>query len=583
MAEPIRIANCSGFLGDRATAAAEMVEGGPIDVLTGDYLAELTMAILARQRTKDPDRGYARQFLEQLEGILGECVDRGIKVVANAGGLNPDGLASAIERIAGDLGVSATVASVGGDDLLPRFTEIGDGWPHARHGRLIADRRLQPIAANAYLGAWGIARALSSGADVVVTGRVSDASLVVGPAAWHHGWRRDDWDALAGAVAAGHVIECGAQATGGNYSFFEEVPGLARPGFPIAEVAADGSAVITKHERTGGTVSVGTVTAQLLYEIGGPAYLNPDVTLHLDSIELDAIGDDRVRMRGARGSPPPPTTKVGIVGVGGFRNSVSFVLPGLDVEAKAAAALAGLWELAGPPESFLDVDVQLIRTDQADPAVNEASFATLKVTVVDRDPSRVGRAFSDAAVQLALASYPGFTLTAPPGREQPLVVFWPSTVDQSLVPSVVTIGGARAEVEAWVAREAGRHEERPVYVTREWGSEGVVDVPLGRIAGARSGDKGGDANVGVWARSDEAFDWIVWYLTADRLRDLVPEARELDVSRYLLPNLLAVNFVLAGFLGEGVATSSKLDPQAKTLAEYLRARVVPVPEELLAY
>src|ERR1700712_1700748 len=264
---PIRTGNCSGFYGDRLSAAREMLDGGPIDVLCGDYLAELTMLILAKAQAKDPDAGYAKTFLTQMRDVLDDCVARGVKVVANAGGLNPAGLAAALS----ELGTGARVAYVEGDDLRGSL----DAITPAVVGK--------PVSANAYLGAWGIAEALAAGADVVVTGRVTDASLVVGPAAWWHGWDRSDWDALAGAVVAGHVIECGPQATGGNYPFLDQILDRRYPGFPIAEVAADGSSVITKHPGTGGLVSVGTITAQLLYEIAEPAYLNPDVVSHFDT------------------------------------------------------------------------------------------------------------------------------------------------------------------------------------------------------------------------------------------------------------------------------------------------------------
>ncbi len=580
----IRIANCSGFLGDRQSAAAEMVHGGPIDVLTGDYLAELTMAILAGQRLKDSAAGFARPFLTQLEEVLGVILDRGIKVVVNAGGLNPDGLGAEVEALAARLGRELVVGVVGGDDLLSRLGDIGDGWPHQIHGRRLADRGLHALTANAYLGGWGITAALDHGADIVVTGRVSDASLALGPAAWWHGWERDDWDTLAGAIVAGHLIECGAQVTGGNYAFFADVPGLAKPGFPIAEIAADGSSSITKHEGTGGIVTVGTVTAQLLYEVGSPQYLNPDVTAMLDSVVLAQSAPDVVSVSGVRGAPPPPTTKVGIVGLEGFRNQVTFILTGLDIEAKAALALEGLWELAGPAHRYAEVDVRLVRTDQPDPSANEAAWATLTVTVTDPDADLVGRAFSNAAVQLALASYPGFTLSAPPGSARPATVFWPSVVAQSEVPSHVRVGGAESVVPATLAAGVESVTAVPPGVDggRRWVGEPMVRVPLGRVAGARSGDKGGDANVGLWVASDVAYSWLVWFLTEARFRELIPEAATLGVSRYLLPNVLGMNFVVAGFLGEGVASSTRSDPQAKTLGEYLRARVVAVPEELLA-
>ncbi len=573
----IRIANCSGFFGDRISAAREMVEGGPIDVLTGDYLAELTMAILARYRLRDPASGFVPTFLDQLEDVLATCLDRGIKIVTNAGGLNPPALAAKVAELADRLGVVASVATVTGDDVLDRAGDL----VHSVTGETMAERGGQALTANAYLGAWGIAEALSRGADIVVTGRVTDASVTMGPAAWHFDWARDDWDALAGALVAGHVIECGAQTTGGNYSFFEEVPGLLHPGFPLAEIAADGSSVITKHPGTGGLVSVGTVTAQLLYEVGGPRYANPDVVARLDTVHLTDLGDDRVRIDGVRGEPPPHTTKVSATFLAGFRNSVTFVLSGLDIEAKAALAEEALWRAVGGKDRFASTDTQLLRTDHEDPPSHEASFAYLKVTVADPDPAKVGRAFSSRAIELALANYAGFHMTAPPGKESPLVVYWPSTVPQPV--SVVTIGTATTVVEPTDSPATAPERERDVAAVVPASSEDdVVRIPLGRLVGARSGDKGGDANLGVWTRGDAEYPWLLGFLTIERLRALLPETRDIEVERYVFPRIRALNFVLRGYLGEGVSSSPKLDPQAKALGEYLRARVVDVPKGLVA-
>src|ERR1700730_9608935 len=329
---PVRIGNCSGFYGDRLAAMREMLTGGDLDYLTGDYLAELTMLILARDRAKSPDRGYAKTFLTQLEDCLGTALDRGVRIVANAGGLNPAGLATAVRALAWRLGLSVSVAHVEGDDLVERAEELGFG---------------APLAANAYLGAWGIADCLRNGADVVVTGRVTDASVIVGPAAAHFGWSRTDYDALAGAVAAGHVIECGAQATGGNYAFFTEVADLTHPGFPLAEIDADGSSLITKHPGTGGAVTVGTVTAQLLYEIGSPRYLRPDAVARFDTMELSQDGADRVRIAGVRAEPPPPTLKVTANLDAGWRNSMTLALTGAQVADKARVAADAVWAGGG--------------------------------------------------------------------------------------------------------------------------------------------------------------------------------------------------------------------------------------------
>ncbi|HXZ64850.1 MAG TPA: acyclic terpene utilization AtuA family protein [Streptosporangiaceae bacterium] len=563
MAEPapIRIGNASGFYGDRFSAMREMLSGGELDVLTGDYLAELTMLILGRDRQRDPSLGYARTFLRQLEDCLGLALDKGVAIVANAGGVNPAGLAAAITELAGRLGLQPRIGYVTGDDLLSRSAQLGYG---------------DPVAANAYLGGWGIAACLQAGANVVVTGRVTDASLVVGPAAAHFGWHPHDFDALAGAMAAGHVIECGAQATGGNYAFFTEIADPRHPGFPIAEVHQDGSSVITKHPGTGGAVTIGTVTAQLLYEVAGPLYAGPDATLHLGSVRLMADGPDRVRIVDVLGSPPPPTLKVSLNHLGGYRNQVEFVLSGLHIEAKAELVKQ---QLAAVVPS--DAEWTLARTDHPDAETEEAASATLRCVVRGSDQKAIGRAFSGAAVELALASYPGFHMTSPPGDAQPYGVFTAAYVDRAEVKQVAVLpdGSSVAVYEP--------DQTEPLSATeplgpRAWTGAGPVRrVPLGLVAGARSGDKGGDANVGVWVRDEPEFAWLVGMLTVDRLRELLPEAAGLPVTRYLLPNLRAVNFVIEGILGQGVAAGARFDPQAKALGEWLRSRYVDVPEALL--
>jgi hypothetical protein len=327
---PLRIANCSGFYGDRLSAAREMVEGGPIDVLTGDWLAELTMLILARTQAKQPGGGFAKSFVRQMEEVMGTCMDKGIKVVSNAGGLDPDHCAQAVADVADKLGLSPKIAYVNGDNLLPRLEElqgVGVNFAHLDTGDDAGDLS-RFITANAYLGCFGIVEALRLGADIIITGRVTDAAIVCGPAAWHHNWGRDQWDALAGAVVAGHVIECGAQASGGNYSFFTEIANMHNIGFPWAEIAEDGSSVIGKHDGTGGEVSIGTVTSQLLYEIASPTYLGPDVSARFDTILLEQLEKDRVRISNVKGEPPPPTLKVAMNEVGGFRKDLNIALTG---------------------------------------------------------------------------------------------------------------------------------------------------------------------------------------------------------------------------------------------------------------
>lgn len=618
MTDPIRIANCSGFFGDRPSGAVEMVEGGPIDVLTGDWLAELTMLILSRIRAKRPGQGFARTFVSQMEQVMGTCLDRGIKVVSNAGGLDPDGCAEAVHEVAEKLGLAPIIAYIDGDDLLPRMEELMDsgdlqpfgddarprpiddaGQPSvegAGFARSDADRF---VTANAYLGCFGIVDALTRGADIVITGRVTDAAVVCGPAAWHHGWRPDDLDRLAGGVVAGHVIECSAQATGGNYSFFteidgrDEVGGRARFGFPWAEVASDGSSVIGKHDGTGGAVTVGTVTSQLLYEIGGPRYLGPDVTARFDTIELEQVERDRVRISGVVGEPPPPTLKVATNEVGGYRNSFTVALTGLDIEAKAEFAQAAFWDAcASRPDDFESIDSRVIRSDKADPATQEEATAVWRVTVKDTDERKVGRAFADANVHTALAGIPGmYGLGGGPGGASPFGIYRPAKIAASLVPQYVhVLGGPTTVVDSRSpavdsstesAELDGVSPPPPMPGSHETQPTSTRSVPLGCVIGTRSGDKGGNANLGVFTRSDGSFAWIDGFLTVERLTELLPEAATLRIDRYRFPRIRALNFVIHHLLDEGVAASTRQDAQAKALGEWLRARIVDIPLALL--
>ncbi len=566
-ARPVRIGNCSGFYGDRLDAAREMLDGGPIDVLCGDYLAELTMLILAKAQAKDPDAGYAKTFLTQMRDVLADCVARGVKVVSNAGGLNPAGLAAALS----ELGTGARIAYVEGDDLRGSLDAITPPVVG------------KPVSANAYLGGWGIAEALAAGADVVVTGRVTDASLVVGPAAWWHGWKRDDWDALAGAVVAGHVIECGPQATGGNYSFLDEVTDRRYPGFPIAEVAADGSSVITKHPGTGGLVSVGTVTAQLLYEIAAPAYLGPDCTTHFDSVELSDDGEHRVQISGVRGSPPPPTLKVALNDAGGYRNSMTLVLTGLDLEAKAAHAESLLFEVLGGRDRFAEVDVRLLRFDHPDAPTNAEATAHLRVTVKDPDPRVVGRAFSNATMELALGGYAGFHTTTPPTAESAFGVYRPAAVPREAVTQTVVLPDGERRVVADPPMQAKRRRLHPVAgnplrrslrrparrrAPRSAGSSARAPGTRAATRTSASGPATTRPTRGCGSSSP----------SSGPASSSGPRRRSWRSRCTSCPNLRALNVVVHGILGAGVASSTRPDPQAKGLGEYLRSRVVDVPD-----
>lgn len=573
----LRVGNCSGFYGDRLSAMREMLEGGHLDVLTGDYLAELTMLILGKDTMRDPSLGYARTFVRQVEDCLGLALEGGVKIVTNAGGLNPSGLAEKLTEVARGLGLDPSIAYVTGDDVRP----LADSHPVLTGA----------LTANAYLGGFGIASALSAGADIVVTGRVTDASVVVGPAIAHFGWTLESYDALAGAVVAGHIIECGTQATGGNFSGFKDLPHDGRPlGFPLAEIAADGSCVITKHDGTGGAVTVDTVTAQLLYEIQSTRYLNPDVTTHLDSIQLTQAVSDRVAVAGVRGEAPPEHLKVCVNELGGFRNAMEFVLTGLDIDAKADWLRSQL----EPSLVAETVTWTLTPLPAVDAGTEEGASCVLRCTVMDADQAKVAKAFTGPAVELALASYPGFTMTAPPGPPTPYGVYRPEYLPRSAVEHTVVHPDGRREViadpgdfsDAAVTTVAGQrpspYPARTDTVTRR--------AALGTFVHARSGDKGGDANLGLWIRhgpdvSPEQYaarvQWLTKLITAKKIRELVPEAADLEVEIYILPNLGAVNVLIRGLLGRGVAASTRFDPQAKGLGEWVRSRMVHIQEDLL--
>ncbi|WP_181309884.1 acyclic terpene utilization AtuA family protein [Nocardioides campestrisoli] len=584
MTGAVRIGNCSGFYGDRLSAMREMLEGGPLDYLTGDYLAELTMLILGKDTMRDPSLGYARTFVRQAEDCLGLALEKGVKIVANAGGLNPAGLADKLREVATGLGLDARIAHVEGDDLRPRAAELG--FPNA-------------LTANAYLGGFGIVAALRGGADVVVTGRVTDASVIVGPAAFHHGWTPEQYDELAGAVVAGHVIECGTHATGGNFSGFTSIdPALrAKPlGFPLAEIAADGSFVVTKHEGTGGAVTVDTVTAQLVYEIQSAKYLNPDVTTLLDTVELTQEGPDRVAVSGVRGEAPPATLKVCVNELGGWRNSMEILLTGLEIDAKeewvkeqmvsawgdqAPATVA--WSRSAPPVE--------------DPDSQELASCVLRVMALDADPKVAGKGFTAPAVEVALGSFPGLTLMAPPGPATPYGIYRPEYVDRAAVEHTVVHADGTREVVAdpttylsadelaavpQAGLSTGSDEAPEETVTRK--------VPLGTFVHTRSGDKGGNANLGLWVARDGSSDeatyqarvaWLTSFVTPARVKELLPEAADLEVEVFALPELGAVNVLIHGLLGAGVAASTRIDPQAKALGEWVRARHVNIQGDLL--
>ena len=582
----IKIANCSGFYGDKLSAAKDLVDGGPIDVLTGDYLAELTMAILFGQKMqRGEDKGYVGTFLKQINQIAKSCKEKNIKIVSNAGGLNPKSMAIEIEKILKEQSIDMKVAYIDGDDLMPTISNLkksGEEFKNIDKGKKLDESGYSPLTANAYLGAWGIKEALDKGADIVVCPRVTDAAVVIGPAAWKFNWKRDNYDALAGALAAGHIIECGCQATGGNYAFFKEVESFDNVGYPIAEIYDDGSFYVTKHPDTGGLVSTGTVTAQLLYEINSPAYVNPDVIAHFDTLKIEEVEKDKVYVSGCRGSSPPDKHKVCINLAGGFRNGMEIILTGLDIEDKAKVFTDALFNSVGGRKQFDEVSIQLHRTDKENPNSNEEAMASLLVSVKSKDQNLVGRLFSAKIIELALANIPGFFAQGGVKSSGPVIIYWPALVDSKHIKEKVHIDGEEIEVIPTSQLELDEiyYQKEPIKI-KKIKKEDEKEIYFGEIYGTRSGDKGGCANLGVWAKNANSFAFLYDFLTVKKLKELLPDLNQYKIERFELANINSLNFYIHDILQDGVSSNDKKDGQAKSLGEYLRAKKVKVPQIII--
>lgn len=582
----IKIGNCSGFYGDKLSAAKELVEGGPLDVLTGDYLAELTMAILYNQKLqRGEDKGYVGTFLKQLKEVAKTCKEKNIKIISNAGGLNPESMAKEVVSILAEINVDAKVAYIDGDNLIDELEKLqtqGESFENIDRKIPLFESGYKVLTANTYLGCWGIKEALDLGADIVICPRVTDASLTMGAAAWKFNWQRDDYDELAGSLAAGHIIECGAQATGGNYSFFEEVPTFKNIGYPIAEIEKDGSFTITKHPDTGGLVSIGTVTAQLLYEIAAPEYLNPDVIAHFDTLKMKQISDDKVRVTGCKGSAPPSTHKVCINLAGGYRNGMELILTGMDIEKKAKTFSDALFDTLGGKEQFDDVAIELYRQEKENPQSNEESMASLRINVTSKDPNKVGRIFTAKVIELGLANYPGFYSKSAPGSGAPFIIYWPALINSKHVKETLHINEKVVSITPTnqLGLDNVSYQVEQPKIT-QLVSEDYKEIHFGRIYGTRSGDKGGCANLGVWAKTDKAYEFLYHFLTVDRLKQLLPDMAQFPIDRHEFANIKSLNFYIHGILQDGVSSSTRMDAQAKSLGEYLRAKLIQAPIEII--
>jgi hypothetical protein len=592
--EPIRIGQFSAYYGDRFDAMSELVESG-VNVLAGDYLAELTMLVLKKNKMRGGP-GYAAGFVEQLRKPLRSIAERGIKVITNAGGLEPQECAQAVRDLCEEVGVNLTVVAILGDDLIehvPRLMAEGERFVNIDNGIALESAGVKLLTANAYLGAWPIVEALKQGGDIVICPRVTDASLVMAPAAWYFDWKPTDFDRLAGALWAGHAIECGSQVTGGNFSLFAEHGDLGLPGMPIAEIGPNGDSVITKSSDSGGIVNVDTVKAQLLYEVGGADYHNPDVIADLSSIEIREIAPNRVAIEGARGFAPTSYLKVSLGYEGGYRNTVTVGITGGNTELKANWLKHQVSKAVGAPETFDQFRWSMIGPRSISQGSFEESTAWLVITARDRSRERVSRAnFSDPITQLGVSNIPGFYMSSPPQRERLVGVQWPCLIAKRHITPIVVfpdgtqtlsnwyeVGDLEAESVPFISAEDLREPTR-LHALDE-GGEPKSQTLFGSIFGTRSGDKAGVANVGVWARTDKQFEWLVQFLDSDRFRELYPEIGDMRIVRHVFSNLYALNFQLYGYLEDGVASCTRIDPQAKGVGEFIGSRIIDVPSRLL--
>jgi hypothetical protein len=585
MVRPVRIANFSGAMGDRFSAFEEAVQGDPVDVVIGDSMAEITMSMVVAgfHENREARRGFFSEFfLRQLRPQLSAVAEKGIKVVTNAGIYHPAGLAEAIRAEVSAQGLALKVAYVTGDDLTDTAKDlIADGQlNHLETGAPLEADDL--LAVNAYLGGWGIKTALDEGADIVITGRVADASLVTGPAAWWHGWQRGDLDRIAGSTAAAHIIECGPQATGGNFAGFTGIADNTLPGFPIAEVADDGGFVITKRSGDGGAVTVDTVTAQLMYEIQGPRYLNPDVTWHTDSITLAQDGPDRVRVTGARGSAASETTKVGVNFQRGYRGATWLFPTGLDVDAKIDVLKAQA-DRARQDHPVDELHFFVCGQPVPDPADQWQATVAVQVAVAASDQKTVS-GFLNQFCSYGLGSIPGFYIDMTQMYSmggQPRIDYWPGLVRQADLHHRVHLPDGRV-LDIAPPPDTVVFPGQPETPSSPAASFGPTrTVPFGQIVYARTGDKGANANLGVWARNEAAWPWLAAFLTADRLRELLNCPKDVAIERYEQPNLHGISFVLGGYFPPSGSANLALDQIGKSLGEFLRARHVDVPTALL--
>ncbi len=590
MSKTIRIGGASGFWGDSAVGAPQLVRSGQIDYLVFDYLAELTMSLLAGARLKKPELGYATDFVAvAMKQVLKDVVDQGIRVVSNAGGVNPQGCADALAALAAEQGVALKIAVVTGDDLMPQLPALRDAQPpvsELQSGKPLPDKL---VSANAYLGALPVKAALDAGAQVVITGRCVDSAVTLGVLMHEFGWTPKQHDLLAAGSLAGHIIECGAQGTGGLHTDWDRVPDWAHIGYPIVECESDGSFTVTKPHGTGGLVVPAVVAEQMLYEIGDPAaYLLPDVVCDFTQVHMAQTGEHRVRVEGARGRPPTPFYKVSATHMAGFRCSAQLTIVGIDAVAKARRTgeailirtgemLAALG-LGGYQEHHLEVlGAESCYGPHARPA--DTREAVLRLTVTHRHKEAL-ELFAREVAAAGTSWSPGTTGAAGRPSVSPSIRQYAFLVDKALVTPQVHVNGLVLSIDVPTGTPFTPAKPTHGTETLEVGAD-AVEVPLVRLAWARSGDKGDTSNIGVIARRPELLPLLRAQLTPERVAQWLAHLVQGPVTRFEVPGIHAFNFVCEQALGGGGMASLRNDPLGKGMAQILLSMPLRVPPHLL--
>lgn len=591
----IRIGNASGYWGDDPTALMRQVEGGRLDYITMDFLAEITMSIMQKQRKRDPEAGYARDFIPMLEMVLKKMLSDGTRIITNAGGINPEACAAAISQMAGKLGLAPRIAVVYGDDIMGRIAELeakGCQFKNMETARSFSDVHDRLAAANVYFGAAPVVAALKMNPDIIITGRVTDTGITLAPMVHELGWSLEDWDKLSAGIVAGHIIECGTQATGGNFTDWHLVPSFDNPGYPIIEMHADGHFFVTKHPGSGGLVSVDTVREQLFYEMGNPvSYLTPDVVANFSTIQLEQAGPDRVKVSGVRGAEPTPLYKVSMAYADGFKAVGEIAISGPDARKKAEKFAEIFWKKAGSDYAATETEYVGYNAFHRSLAhQDDGNEIVLRLGARDYDQRKL-KAFGKLIPALILGGPPGVAVLGGVPRIQEIMSYWPALIPKNAIfPKVAFFenGYTKASdvtdtrtgnfVEPKVATQVADKTSRPLTDVVKAHATGTS---LRKIALGRSGDKGDTANIGIMARSRRAFEWLDKNLTAQVVKDLFQELCAGRVIRYNVENMLGFNFLLEQSLGGGGTMTLRADAQGKMFAQALLRQKFEIPQEIL--